>query len=154
MRAYLIVFFTAATKFLFAPFVGVNGLGLGVFETFIAMSCGGMFSAIIFYLLGKTLIKYSYRKKIEKFAALKLEGKPLPKKMTKTNKMVIKAKHLFGIWGLAFLTATFLSIPLGTIICVKFYRHKKSTIFIIFLFIIINSLILSLIAGLFPAIGG
>ena len=73
--------------------------------------------------------------------------------MTKTNKTIIKVKHLFGIWGLAFLTATFISIPIGSIICAKFYHHKKSSIFIIYLFVLINALLLSFLASSFPSIG-
>lgn len=152
-NAYIFVFLTASTKFLFSAFLGVNGYKLGVFETFFIISLGGIFGTIIFYSLGNQLIQYSQKKRKEKIKKLMLEGKPLPKIMTKTNKLIIKTKHRFGIWGIAFLTASILSIPIGSIICVKFYRHKKSTIFIIFFLIIINAFILSSIASLFPSFG-
>ena len=144
--AYVTVFLTAATKFLASPFLSINGFGLSAYETFIIISLGGIFGTTIFYSLGNKLIAFSQRKRLEKINKLKAKGKPLPKIMTRTNKIIVKTKHLFGVWGLAFLTATILSIPIGSIICVKFYRHKKSTIFIIYLFVLINSLILSLIA--------
>ena len=153
MKAYIIVFLTAATKFLASPFMGVNGFGFGVLETFIVTASGAIFGTIIFYSLGNKLISISLKKKLLKIEKLKAQGKPLPKVMTSTNKIIIKTKNLFGIWGLAFLTASILSIPIGSIICAKFYRHKKSTIFIIFIFILINSFLLSLLASSFPSFG-
>ena len=151
--AYITVFLTAATKFLFSPFLGINGFSLSATETFFIICTGGIFGTIVFYSLGTRLINYSQKKRLEKIKKLKDKGKPLPKIMTKTNKIIIKTKHIFGIWGVAFLTATIISIPIGSVICVKFYRHKKSTIFIILFFVIINSVILSFIASLFPSIG-
>ena len=153
MKAYLIVFFFGTTKFLLAPFIGINGFGLSTFETYITVSLGGIFGATLFYYLGNKLIDISQKKRLKKLAKLIEAGKPLPKIMTKTNKTIIKVKHLFGIWGLAFLTATFISIPIGSIICAKFYHHNKFSIFIIYLFVLINALILSFIASSFPAIG-
>lgn len=151
--AYIVVFLTASSKFLISAFVGVNGFGLGKIETFLIISVGGIFGTLVFYSLGNRLIQYSQKKRIKKIKKLKAEGKPLPKVMTKTNKLIIKTKHRFGLWGMAFLTASILSIPIGSIICVKFYRHKKSTIFIIFLLIIVNAFILSSIANSFPSLG-
>ena len=152
-EAYIIVFLTASTKFLLSSFAGINGFGLSFIETFIITSSGGIFGTIVFYSLGGILIKSSRKRRRAKIEKLVLMGKPLPKIMTTTNKIIIKTKHLFGVWGLAFLTASILSIPIGSIICVKFYCHKKSTIFIIFFLVIVNSLLLGLIATAFPSIG-
>ncbi|MCO6500163.1 MAG: hypothetical protein J5I47_07270 [Vicingus serpentipes] len=152
-ESYIIVFLTASTKFLLSPFLSVNGLGLSIFETFITVSLGGLFGVTLFYFLGNSLIVFSQKRRLAKLNKLKAAGKPLPKIMTRTNKIIVKTKHLFGVWGLAFLTATILSIPIGSVICVKFYRHKKSTLFIIYLLVLINSLILSLIANSFPSYG-
>lgn len=152
-EAYIIVFLTASTKFLASAFVGINGFKLSTLETFYIISIGGIFGTTVFYFLGNKLILISQKKRIKKIKKLLKEGKPAPKIMTKTNKLIIKTKHIFGIGGLAFLTASFLSIPLGSIICAKFYRHKKSTIFIIFLFVIINSILLCLLADSFPSLG-
>lgn len=154
MYKYLTVFFFGATKFLLAPFIGINGFELSVFETFVTVSLGGIFGVTLFYFLGNRLIDYSQKKRLLKLKKLKDEGKPLPKIMTKTNKTIIKVKHAFGIWGLAFLTATIISIPIGSIICAKFYHHKKSSIFIIYFFVLINALILTFAATAIPSIGG
>ena len=153
MKAYIIVFLTASTKFLASPFMGINGFGFSVLETFIVTASGAIFGTIVFYSLGNKLITYSLKKKLLKIEKLKAGGKSLPKIMTSTNKIIIKTKNLFGIWGLAFLTASILSIPIGSIICAKFYRHKKSTVFVIFVFIFINSFLLSLLASYFPSFG-
>ena len=152
-EAYIIVFLTATTKFLLSPFLGINGFGLSIFQTFVTVSLGGIFGATLFYFLGNSLISYNQKKRLAKLHKLKTAGKPLPKIMTSTNKIIVKTKHLFGVWGLAFLTATILSIPIGSIICAKFYRHKSSTLFIIYLLVIVNSLTLSFIAHFFPSYG-
>ena len=152
-HAYIIVFFTAATKFLAAPFVGINGFGLSFFHTFLTVAAGGIFGTIVFFTIGSKLIQLNQKIRRTKFEKLKSLGKPLPKLMTRMNKLIVKTKHIFGVVGITFLTASILSIPIGSIICVKFYRHKKSTIFIVFLFVIINSLLLSLLAGSFPSLG-
>lgn len=151
--AYIIVFLMASTKFLASPFIGINGFGLSVLHTIITIIAGGIFGTTVFYFLGNKLIQFSQKKRIAKIEKLKALGKPLPKIMTKTNKTIIRTKHLFGVWGLAFLTANILSIPIGAIICAKFYRHKKSTVLIIFLFVVINSVLLGLLASSFPSLG-
>ena len=153
LEAYIIVFLTASTKFLLSAFVGINGLKLQPLETFIIVSSGGIVGTIIFYSLANTLMVRSQQKRVKKIAQLLAEGKTAPKFMTKTNKIIVKTKRAFGIWGLAFLTASILSIPIGSIICAKFYKHKKYTILLIFLFIIINAAILTLIASSFPEVG-
>jgi len=153
MKAYFIVFFFGVTKFLLSPFIGINGFGLSIFETYITVSMGGIFGSTVFFFLGNKLMDRNHKKKIIKRAQLIKEGKPLPKVFTKTNKTIIKVKQALGIWGLAILTTVLLSIPVGSIICAKFYHHKKSSIFIIYFFILLNSLILSFIANQFPSIG-
>ena len=152
-NAYIIVFLTASTKFLASAFVGINGFGLNTIETFIIISLGGVIGTTVFYFLGNKLISISQKKRLEKINKLISEGKSTPKIMTKTNKLIVKTKNVFGIWGLAFLTASFLSIPIGSIICAKFYRHKKTTALIIYLFVIINSILLSFLASSFPSLG-
>jgi len=152
-EAYIVVFLTACTKFLASAFIGINGFGLTTIETFVIICSGGIIGTTVFYFLGNKLISISQKKRLKKIEKLILEGKPVPKIMSKTNKLIVKTKHVFGIWGLAFLTASFLSIPIGSIICAKFYRHKKSTVFIIFLFVVINSVLLTLLASSFPSLG-
>ena len=152
-EAYIIVFLTACTKFLAAAFISINGFGLNTLETFIIICLGGIIGTTVFYFLGNKLISISQKKRLKKINRLISEGKPTPKIMTKTNKLIVKTKHIFGVWGLAFLTASFISIPIGSIICAKFYRHKKSTAFIIYLFVLINSILLSLLASSFPSLG-
>ncbi|MGB0882111.1 MAG: hypothetical protein ACPGSO_04100 [Vicingaceae bacterium] len=146
LEAYIIVFLTASTKFLASAFLGINGFGLSPLETFVTICTGGIIGTTLFYFLGNKLISISQKKRLKKIDRLINEGKPLPKIMTKTNKLIVKTKHIFGVWGLAFLTASFLSIPIGSIICAKFYRHKKTTVLIIYLFVVINSVLLSFFA--------
>ena len=54
-------------------------------------------------------------------------------KFMRKNKIIIKTKNSIGIFGLALLTASFISILLGSIITAKFYCYDKKTIFIIYI---------------------
>ena len=137
--AYIVVFLTASTKFLLSAFIGINGFKLQPLETFIIISLGGIAGTIVFYSMANKLMINSQKKRVRKMAKLVAEGKPLPKFMTKTNKIIVKTKHTFGLWGLAFLTASILSIPIGSVICAKFYKHNKYTPLLIFIFVIRNS---------------
>ena len=63
---------------------------------------------------------------------------------TKTNKTLVKIKQSrFGYWILILLTPSFISIPLGSILIAKFYRHKRGTwvrmLFAVLLFAFIYS---------------
>jgi hypothetical protein len=57
------------------------------------------------------------------------------------NKLIINTKTKIGVVGLALLAASFISIPLGSIVLAKFYRHKKSTIITLYSAILLSGAI-------------
>lgn len=60
------------------------------------------------------------------------------KKFTRTNRQIIKIKHRIGKWGVCWLVPLFFSLPLGSLITAKFYRHQKNTFSWILLGMLIN----------------
>jgi len=56
------------------------------------------------------------------------------KKFTRMNKMMVRIKARFGIYLLTIIAPLFFSIPLGSIICAKFYGDKKETFPLMLLF--------------------
>jgi hypothetical protein len=60
------------------------------------------------------------KKKVEQLS--KGIGKP-SRKFTRGNRLLIKLKHRFGLIGLAALTPAILSIPFGSIVMAKFFKH-------------------------------
>lgn len=123
---YLTVFLFAIVKFMFAPSVGF-GMNLSFWEVFFSASFGGMFGFLVFYNASGYFMIRAAKKKLEK--AKDPNHKP-PKVHTKINKSLVKIKQSkFGYWILILLTPSAISIPLGSILIAKFYRHKKGTWF-------------------------
>ncbi len=107
-----------------APATGFT-LDLSFIEVFITASLGGMFGFLVFYNASEYFMVRAAKKKLEK---LKDPNHKPAKVHTKMNKTLVKIKQSpFGYWILILLTPSFISIPLGSILIAKFYRHKKAT---------------------------
>ncbi len=141
------IFLAAFVKFMFAPFAAVN-LGLHFSVTWITVFSGGLVSALVFYFASEYFMKRAHDKKVAKILKAKANGTPLKRKknFTVLNKKLVKFKHGIGQKGLCILAPLFLSVPLGSIICAKFFGHKKSTFPIIVFGLAMNSFILSFLA--------
>jgi len=127
---YIAIFFWAMVKFLFAPVTAILAIPeISWIENYLLCVSGALTGASFFYFSSVYLINRTQERRARKGI--------IKKKFTRRNKLIIKTKNSIGLWGLAFLTASFISIPLGSIITAKFYRHDKKTIFIIYLAIAI-----------------
>lgn len=121
---YIGLFFWSMVKFLFAPATALLIEGNHWSLTYIIITLGACTGATISFYLSVFLINLSHQKNIKK-------GRK-KKAFTRRNKVIIKTKNSIGKVGLALLTASFISIPLGSIITAKFYRHQRGTIFYIY----------------------
>ena len=133
---------------MFAPFAASNMDGINFVTAIISVFSGGLISAFVFYFGSEFFMKRAHRKKVEKIEAAIAKGTPIKKKKTFTrlNKSLVKFKHSIGQKGLCVLAPLFLSVPLGSIICAKFFGHRKSTFPTIVFGLAINSILLSSIA--------
>jgi Na+/melibiose symporter-like transporter len=138
---YLGVLFFASIKFLFSPFSALLIEGNTWYYTYFSICTGGIIGVTFFY--------FSAGYFMERHAQKMLKSTKVKKKFTKTNKAIIRIKQKVGIIGLAILTPLILSIPIGSIISAKFYRHEKSTIFILYAGVLVVGAILTSIAYLF-----
>jgi len=145
MWVYLSFVLFSTWKFMFTPMAG-PAAGLSFLETFVCCLIGGMISASIFYFGSSYFMHLAQAKQAKKERkALRLGKKYKPKKkFTKNNRRIIKLKHSIGKWGVCWLVPLFFSIPLGSVITAKFYRHQKKTFSWIIFGVIINC---SLITG-------
>lgn len=135
-----------------APLVALT-MDLSYWETLIVVTLGGLVGVTVFYNFSHFFIERSAQKRAQKKEKLEKLGKYVPpKKFTRTNKFVIKTKKALGIWGIAFLTASFLSIPIGSIICAKFYRHNKYALLYLYVGIIICGALFTTITYLYQLI--
>lgn len=124
---YLSMFLLGTFKFVFASGPGIAA-GLNFFNIYITVILGGLLSFNVFYFMANYFIKRNLEQKLAKIKA----GTYKPKKnFTKLNKSLVKIKMTnTGFWLITILGPLFLSVPLGTIIVAKFYRHHKETYWI------------------------
>lgn len=142
--AYSSVIGLATFKFMFAPFAAI-GQGLNFFEAVICSLIGAIISASIFYFSSDYFMGRAQKKRAEK-EARSGQVQKMGKKKRAMNKLILKIKRSLGIYGICFFAPLFLSVPIGTIICAKFYRKQAQSIWLIYLGLIGNSLILTSLA--------
>ena len=76
---------------------------------------------------------------------------PKKKKIKRTKKrgvqevITIKTARKYGVYGIAAITPILLSIPIGTLIALRFFPEKKKTVPILMSSVVIWSLILSVV---------
>lgn len=129
---------------MFAPVAG-PAAGLTFIETFFACISGGLVSATVFYFGSSYFMMLSVQRHARRNARLKAKGKKekIQRKFTRTNRWVIRIKRSIGIYGVAWMFPLFLSIPLGTIITAKFYKHQKQTFPLIVIFLVADCLLIT-----------
>ncbi|HEY6159594.1 MAG TPA: hypothetical protein VI112_00185 [Bacteroidia bacterium] len=118
----ILVWLLSTVKFVFGAVPLALAFGFSFWKT-VAVTCTGGFIGITFFVsLGEYLVKKTMERKEKRIA----EGKRKPKKaFTRTNILIVKAKRNFGLPGIAFLTPLLLSIPLGSIVAMRYFRHMN-----------------------------
>lgn len=124
------VFVLSALKFGLAGVPSAVFANWSFFKVLTVTISGGMTGTFVFTFISEALIR-SYKKVRQKLIENKSnpdpeERKVKPKpKFTFTNKMIIRVKRRFGLLGLAILTPSLLSIPLGVFLAVRYYKNRK-----------------------------
>lgn len=128
----------SATKFLFVPPLSAY-LGYSFLQSVLISISGGMIGFFAFFYFGafikKVVNRYYKPKKTSPFSRI--------------NRIIVKVKSKYGLWGLAILSPCLLSIPLGSILASLYYADDKKTLPMFIGSIVIWSLILSTSALLF-----
>ena len=123
----LTIIFMGAFKFLFTGLVSF-GMGYSFVETMIYMAIGGCIGALVFYLLGKTVLEWFRQRYVRKREARRLKGIPTKKIFTRTNRTIVRVKHKYGMLGLVMFTPPILSIPITSVLAAKYFKHDKRTL--------------------------
>lgn len=149
---YLTGIFLGTFKFLFAHFtIFMTAEQFNeepdFFELFLPPTLGAMITMTIVYFSSEYLMLRAAKKKAEKRKKAIAAGIVYveKKKFTFINKIIVRVKMKIGIHGVTILAPLFISIPLGSIVCAKFYKHNKKTFFYMTRTIIGYSLLISLI---------
>lgn len=115
----------SSVKFLIAPgSIYILG-GYSFWETIAISIVGGWMGIIGFFYFGKAIfiffewIRYRLSSGIRK-----------PKKrMNRMNRLIVSVKnHRLGLIGLALITPSLISIPVGCMLAAKYFSHDKRTI--------------------------
>lgn len=140
---YISLFLLATTKFLLAPPAAI-GIGLPTWEAFAICVAGGFVGVLFYYNFAGFLMRKAFERKLKKSRELGIRVK----NFTKLNKTLVKIKHSpIGLYAIALITPVVFSIPVGSIICAKFYHHKKQTIPMLFAGVILWGILLTYFSG-------
>ncbi len=118
----LFVILSSTWKFAVTFPIAVYVFNMSFFQTIVYTNIGGLLGIIIFRFLSIGLIKLYIAYWPEK---LKFERKAA-KIFTKRNRRLVRIKAQYGLYGIVILTPVLLSIPIGTFLVAKYYRHNKS----------------------------
>ena len=103
----------SGVKILFTP-IGMIAGGYSFWTTIIITSTGGVLGVVVFFFLGKAIIKL-------------LKSKKPKNKFTKQNRWIVRTKNRFGLIGIA-ATMGIVSVPLATILVAKYFGHEKKAL--------------------------
>ena len=131
----LTVLLLGCVKFFFAIPLAVQ-YDFSFWQTFIVSCLGGIIGVVFFAKFRKVALKIYYRIYPFNFNANKKGG------LRKT--IAIKTAKKYGLFGIAFLTPVFLSIPIGTFIALHFFPNKRKTLPILFASVLGWSFLLTL----------
>jgi len=130
----LVIISLSGVKFLLAIPLSVIKYDFNFLQTLLFSVVGGVIGVFIFsYLSEKIYHLFTKNKK----------SKTKTKNRSMKNIVAIKTARKYGLFGIAFLTPIFLSIPIGTFLALRFFPEKKKTIPVLITSVIGWSLILS-----------
>lgn len=141
----LLIVILSATKFLTAPITSLN-IGFGYLETLVITTLGGLVGVFFFFYLSSAIMLL-----IAKMASQFSKGKKPKKKKSFTwkNKIIVRIKRDYGLIGLAAITPTFLSIPVGTFLAARYFDDQKKVLTYLSASVIVWSVIVSSVVIIF-----
>src|SRR6185369_16063040 len=108
---------------------GVIGLPLAAalkfsfLETLLVGSAGGVTGSIVFGFLSEEIV-ILWGRLMDKIRP----NRKKPRVFTRTNRIIVKVKKYFGIFGIAVISPLFLSIPLGSFVAIRLFGDRHKTI--------------------------
>ena len=134
----LSVFLVASVKYFWATPYSF-GLKLNEWETIFFMELGGILGFLFFYYFFGFLFKelkllwpvvyhftpVLFKVRFEMWLNRQREKKVLARKFTKRNKLIIRIRRRYGMWGLVVLSPIILSIPVGALLGNKYFKNSQ-----------------------------
>jgi uncharacterized membrane protein len=144
----LSVLFMATFKFLITGLYSFS-LGFSFWETLLFTMIGGTLGATGFYLLGTRVLEWFRLRYVRKRQARISKGVAPKRIFTRTNRIIVKIKHRYGVIGLVAIAPPILSIPITSLLAAKYFRHERRTLPVLLGSILVWSCILTTMWGFF-----
>jgi membrane protein YqaA with SNARE-associated domain len=129
------MFLLGTFKFLFAATPGAT-VNHPFWSTVLAVCLGGITSAALFFYLGKWIFRMIQARKERELTKKK-------KIKIRRNRFILAVKSRIGFVGLCLFSTVLFPLPLGVLICARFYGNRRSAFPLITLGIVIHSILLS-----------
>lgn len=143
----IVLFFTAAFKFFFSMPAALL-LGYSYWETVAITSAGGISSTVFFYVFSARVMEQYRQRQLRKTNRMRAEGKPVETRyFTFANKLMVRIKLRVGLLGMAIVTPTVLSIPIGAIVSAKFFKHRKMMLPSLIISVVFWSMLITWVAS-------
>ncbi len=137
----LSVLLMSAFKFLFAAPLAYR-LGFDFVATFTLLLAGGCLGMAGFYFAGTRVLEWFRLRHLRREAKRASKGLPPHRIFTRTNRLIVRLKHGYGISGLAVMPPI-LSIPITAVIAAKYFRHDRRTLVVLLVAVAAWSAVLS-----------
>lgn len=135
------VLVTSVVKFLFSGLVSY-GLEHSFIETLLLTAAGASAGTFAFFLLGGRVLE-RFRLRYVRRRADRIARGLAPKRIfTRTNRMIVRVKHSYGLFGIAILPP-FLSIPITAVLAAKYFRHDRRALPVLLSAVLAWSVVLS-----------
>lgn len=138
----LLVIMLSSTKFMTAPVTALN-IGFGYGQTLLLTTIGGIIGVVFFFYLSGAIVRLTQKR-------AKASSKNVKKRtFTWKNKLIVRVKRDFGLVGLALLTPTILSIPVGTFLAARYFTDRRKVLSYLFASVVVWSVIISSVVIIF-----
>jgi hypothetical protein len=159
------IVFLASIKYFWTPPYALV-LHLGVWETLLALEIGGICGYLFFFYLSHLVLAWlsklwtklyfftpvKFKVSVEEWRAQLREKRKKRKRFTRMNKLIVKIRKRYGMWGIIILTPVLLSIPVGAILGNKYYSDRKTFLPSMILSIFLWGILSVLIFYVFPEV--
>jgi hypothetical protein len=124
----LLILVTSMVKFTLSPLLSLS-LGYSTGQTLLITGIGGCLGVSVFFLSSGWIFGWLEDRRAAAGAGGRRNNR---RSFTRANKIIVKVKRRQGLNGLAAITPIIISIPIGTMIAAKYFRHDRRTLPVLF----------------------
>ena len=138
---YILIFLLCMVKFVVAVPSGFATLDLP-FIPFVLFTTAGGISGVLAFSFFSNYIFQAWDFIISSLGFKVIQTKP-KRRFTKASRIYTKIIKSYGLIGVALITPTIISIPVGTVLALKLFPDKRKVIFTLSISVLLWSILLS-----------